>query len=618
MTYNNHGAVFVVAGGNATLWSHELGHYFGLPHTFANTPWQYVNSPVLINGQQYTCYQTGDGFCDTPADPETCYNFSNCAVTCNGATDPLGVPYNPDPTLLMSYFGFGCPNRFSGEQKQAMRTLYLYHPNYAAISNAPPECLVPQFGKIERNCLDIIGAGDISPIVSAPVEVRGALNFCNGQNNLTDNQGRYKTEPCVVSGPPLRRVLPDRTYGASLNGVSAFDLVLINKHILGIELFENPFQMIAADANNSGTITTFDIVAIRRVILGIDATYPAGNWRYVPKICTETQAFKDDFYDGNPFDAIYIDPFQGFTRQYKSTIGNIPNIDSWMDHFSLVTTHSASHNEAAWSFTGVKVGDVNCNAIVDEFSSESDDHEFLVQPGSTTSIAVGNVKKIQVVASVANEVIAWQFATRFASDSLTILDVLPGNTGTTFDEENYYYSTPTLAGNNDGILRSIWYATDGNAVNLNGKVLFEVLVEADNSIGHIKEVFKLDSRALDMRFYDESGQAIDSVSLTLRLEEASSERAESDRVKSRSDFKAFVYPVPFNSEIIFEFELPDKETANLSLFDPTGKLLFETNVALPAGYHQINIPEAKGYPSGLYWYSLKAGQQQASGKITKN
>lgn len=251
-------------------------------------------------------------------------------------------------------------------------------------------------------------------------------------------------------------------------------------------------------------------------------------------------------------------------------------------------------------------------------SSNNCHKQHLRVPGSTTSIAVGNVKKIQVVASVANEVIAWQFATRFASDSLTILNVLPGNTGTTFDEENYYYSTPTLAGNNDGILRSIWYATDGNAVNLNGKVLFEVLVEANISIGDIKDVFKLDSRALDMRFYDESGQVIDSVGLTLRLEEASSERAESDRVKSRTDFKALVYPVPFNSEIIFAFELPDKETANLSLFDPTGKLLFETNIALPAGYHQINIPEAKGYPSGLYWYSLKAGQQQASGKITKN
>jgi hypothetical protein len=45
-----------------------------------------------------------------------------------------------------------------------------------------------------------------------------------------------------------------------LNGVTTYDLVLISKHILGLEPLDSPYKMIAADANKSGSITTFDIV----------------------------------------------------------------------------------------------------------------------------------------------------------------------------------------------------------------------------------------------------------------------------------------------------------------------------------------------------------------------
>lgn len=613
--YNENGAVFVETS-DPKIWSHELGHYFGLPHTFENVSNQYVNSPVLINGEEYYCYQTGDGFCDTPADPGTC-SVPNCVVNCNGATDPLGVPYSPDPTLLMSYFG-PCRDRFSDGQKQAMRTLYLFHPNYAAIKNAPVECVIPEYGRIERNCVSVPNPqGDFAPIVGAPVEVRSPLNFCNGQDNLTDNDGLYETEPCTLTGGALRKVLPDKEYGDPLNGVSTYDLVLISKDILDLEPFENPFQMIAADANNSGSISTFDIVTIRKVILGIESTYPAGNWRYVPRICTETQSFIDDFYDGNPFDAIYSDPFLSFTRHYKSAIGNIPNTDSWMDHLSLVTTSSVSHNETAWSFTGVKVGDVNCSANVDGFVPESGNDEFTVPSGSATHITAGAIKKIKVLASVAPDVAAWQFGARFAADSLTILDILPGNTGAIFDAENFFYSAPNEPGNNNGVLRSLWYAPDGDAVDLDGKVLFEVIVEADENIEQVGDVFELDNRVLDMKFYDEQGQAIDNVTLTIQIEDAVFGRRGASQSKPGSNLEIAAYPLPFESELIFEFELPDEEVINLSLFDATGKLVSEVNGTLPAGQHQINLPEVKNCPSGLYFYSLKAGQCFASDKIIK-
>lgn len=94
-------AIFVSAE-NFELWAHEIGHYFGLPHTFSNSSNQYVhdiNHPILINGEEHSCKQTGDGFCDTPADLQTCFGSGNCnaPATCSiTPTDPLGTPYHPD------------------------------------------------------------------------------------------------------------------------------------------------------------------------------------------------------------------------------------------------------------------------------------------------------------------------------------------------------------------------------------------------------------------------------------------------------------------------------------------------------------------------------------------
>ncbi len=92
-----------------------------------------------------------------------------------------------------------------------------------------------------------------------------------------------------------------------LNGVSTFDLLQINKQILGIELFNKPWQFIAADANNSGTISTFDIVELRKLILGIYDSLPnSPSWVFSPaqdtmstSACPDIQALKRGDVNGN-------------------------------------------------------------------------------------------------------------------------------------------------------------------------------------------------------------------------------------------------------------------------------------------------------------------------------
>ncbi|MBL7807363.1 MAG: T9SS type A sorting domain-containing protein [Saprospiraceae bacterium] len=66
------------------------------------------------------------------------------------------------------------------------------------------------------------------------------------------------------------------------SGLTTYDLVLISKHILGLEPLQCPWQTIAADVNCSGSVTTFDIVTARKVILGIETSFPCGSMRFMP------------------------------------------------------------------------------------------------------------------------------------------------------------------------------------------------------------------------------------------------------------------------------------------------------------------------------------------------
>lgn len=67
-----------------------------------------------------------------------------------------------------------------------------------------------------------------------------------------------------------------------LNGVSTLDMVMIQRHILGIQQLDNGFKVIAADVNLDNRVTAFDLVQIRRLILGIDTQFSHGrSWLFV-------------------------------------------------------------------------------------------------------------------------------------------------------------------------------------------------------------------------------------------------------------------------------------------------------------------------------------------------
>lgn len=114
-----------------------------------------------------------------------------------------------------------------------------------------------------------------------------------------------------------------------LNGISTNDMVLITKHLLGIQPFTTPWQHIAADVNGDGKVSTYDIVLLRKLILGIDTQLPGGkSWRFVPGMY------------------VFPDPADPFNPPYPQQI----EVDN------------SSYPPGMIFFRGVKIGDVNFSA----------------------------------------------------------------------------------------------------------------------------------------------------------------------------------------------------------------------------------------------------------------
>lgn len=112
-----------------------------------------------------------------------------------------------------------------------------------------------------------------NPIEGAIVNISGDLNF----TVVTGNSGQYNFPTSLKNFT----IVPSKI-DSTLNGISTLDMLVIIKHILGVELLDSPYKIIAADVDGSGTINLTDVLAIRSRLLGATNSFPAGDYIFVP------------------------------------------------------------------------------------------------------------------------------------------------------------------------------------------------------------------------------------------------------------------------------------------------------------------------------------------------
>ncbi|MEM0993359.1 MAG: zinc-dependent metalloprotease [Bacteroidota bacterium] len=94
---------------------HELGHYFGLQHTFETR-----FGKELADGSN--CETAGDLICDTPAEPyRSQYTIDFRCNYADTKRDSMGNLYRPDTRNFMSYVNAKCQESFTEQQLAVIR-----------------------------------------------------------------------------------------------------------------------------------------------------------------------------------------------------------------------------------------------------------------------------------------------------------------------------------------------------------------------------------------------------------------------------------------------------------------------------------------------------------------
>jgi hypothetical protein len=339
-----------------------------------------------------------------------------------------------------------------------------------------------------------------------------------------------------------------------LNGVSTLDLVLMQRHILGLKKLDSPFKMVAADINNDETITAIDLLELRKLILGIYTDFPNNNsWRFLDE--------SDIIDQNNPWPITEI-----------RTIDNLGN------------------NMMQEDFVGVKIGDVNNNVIFN--AQDTGDIESRTSKSLVLSYNDVNFEKGETVTMALN------------LDEITNLSGLQFTLETSnlelisIKEEGLNVSKENFASLNGGIITFSW-----NAVEMvNEFELFTISFRATES-GKLSQNVKLSSKVTQSEAY--LGKDFETIPVKLFG------RNNSEQTFTLNQNN----PNPFNGSTNISFVLPESSDATLTVLDVTGRILFSSTNEYDKGFNSIDLSSKDLNVTGVLYYKLEAGSMSATKKM---
>jgi hypothetical protein len=344
-------------------------------------------------------------------------------------------------------------------------------------------------------------------------------------------------------------------------GVSTLDLVLIQKHLLGRAKLISPYKMIAADANKSGHITALDLLEIRKVILGINSRFPDNtSWRFVDK------------------NYQFPDPYNPFNVPFKETI----QIDSVIEGVYA-------------DFIGIKIGDVNGSFFQKLQSGPKIEKRSSTHFDLITQITQNENQNAQLVVSAASgqgEIDGMQMALFVGALSP---DQLNGITSDLLSENEWYYDFE------EGTLNISWASTA--PVDIAGKSIIAIPADNLNPDDLILEAAFIEPECYRVNEYETE---VEELRLDMRESEAYTNEYQLFQNK----------PNPFTEGTMISFALPKREVIRMTIYDITGKMIYDHSGDYHAGRNDLYI-KGEVIPSpGIYYYTLYTSTASLTRKMS--
>lgn len=356
-----------------------------------------------------------------------------------------------------------------------------------------------------------------------------------------------------------------------LNGVTTFDLVLITRHILNIEMLNTPYKIIAADVNKSGTVTTADVVELRKMILHILPGFTKNtSWRFVDK----SYIFPNP---PNPFQ-------QSFPEVYN--INDLYN------------------NQANLDFVAIKIGDVN-NTASTNFAPDVEERnatDYLTLVVNEQALAANQLYKVEVRAMQFINLLGYQFALQFDQNALRLENIEIG------DLPNLTEANFGLALLDQGIITTSWDNSKNTLLD-NNTILFTLVFRANTNV-HLERLLRIAGGIMPAEAYQAQAEnAVDILGVNLQFNSSES----MDEM-----FELFQNtPNPFRDETSISFRLPEAGKATLKIYDLSGNVLKVISGNYQKGFNEITLNYNDLGGSGVFFYQLETSSNTATRRMIR-
>jgi hypothetical protein len=340
-----------------------------------------------------------------------------------------------------------------------------------------------------------------------------------------------------------------------LNGVSTMDIVLITRHILGMNPLISPYKLIAADINNSKSVTTMDLVQLRKLILGLDAKFPSNtSWRFVD-------------------------------AGYKFSNPSNPWQIAWPE---LLSINDLSGDVVA-NFTAIKIGDVNNTAVATTTPRTAG--TFTLHT-SEMKLSPGREYRVPIRADL-KDIEGFQFTMGFNRSVVELMDIEHG-----MMQSEHFGVFPK-----DGLITTSYNVEGPIAKASKEATLFTLVLKAREGASVLSEVLNINSKITPIEAFNHLGEFRKvALEFTTPLPVAS----------ANTLFQNI--PNPFAGETLIGFYLVEAGEAVLTVSDIQGRVLRVIKGDYGAGYQQLHL-RSDGLPAGVLQYTLTSGDFTATRRM---
>jgi hypothetical protein len=338
------------------------------------------------------------------------------------------------------------------------------------------------------------------------------------------------------------------------NGVTTFDLVLIRKQVLGIQQFNSPYQYIAADMNLSETITNMDMILVQKVILNVvDDFDNLDSWRFMP----------NDFEFENP---------------------NNPWVEVIPDRMVIDNLQ----NPTIASFKALKMGDVNFNASPNNYIDTGDrnEKEDLVFTIQNQTLSYGENVQIAFRSENFDEIEGVQFTFNYDPLKLAFSEITAGQLSH-LSNHNFHVMEK------EGAITFSWV---GDSKKMSNSGLFYLNFDSKANQVELRDLITINSRFTPTKAITKD---LNFMNVILEFDNAEGSIAQHEYELYQNQ------PNPFAGSTFVGFNLPSPTKVILDVYDVTGKVLKTVKGDFERGYNQIPLQKHELPSVGILYYKLE-------------